>query len=227
MTDIAYDEALIEQNRLLGEVLRGADWSTPVPACPGWTLLQVIRHVGRGDRWAAQIITGGGGEVDPRQVPDGRPPDDENGAIEWLLAGPPALLDAVETVGPDTAAWTFLGPKPAPWWVHRRLHEATVHRADVALALGQDYEIDPLLAADGISEWLSLATVLVAPEQTIALEGVDGDDQWLLGEGRPDVTLRGRSADLLLALTSRTDAAALEVSGDRDCWDRWLTAVNF
>jgi hypothetical protein len=47
---------MIEQNRMLGELLRGADWSVPVPTCPGWTLLQLLRHVGRGDRWAAQII---------------------------------------------------------------------------------------------------------------------------------------------------------------------------
>ena len=52
-----YAAALIEQNQLLGELLRDADWSTPVPTCPGWTLLQLLRHVGRGDRWAAQIIT--------------------------------------------------------------------------------------------------------------------------------------------------------------------------
>ena len=228
MTDIAYDEALVEQNRLLCSVLRDADWATPVPTCPGWTLLHVLRHVGRGDRWSAQIIRDGSGEVDPRQVPGGRPPDDENGALEWLLAGPPVLLDAVEAASPDTPAWTFIGPQPAAWWVRRRLHEASVHRADVALALGQNYEIDPLVASDGISEWLSLATVIFAPEQTIALEAVDGDEnRWLLGAAQPDVMLRGRSVDLLLALTGRADTETLEVNGDRAGWDRWLSGVKF
>jgi len=45
-----YAAALIEQNRVLGELLRDADWSVPVPTCPDWTLLQLLRHVGRGDR---------------------------------------------------------------------------------------------------------------------------------------------------------------------------------
>jgi hypothetical protein len=53
---VDYGAALIEQNRLLADVLLAADPATPVPTCPGWTLLQLLRHVGRGDRWAAQII---------------------------------------------------------------------------------------------------------------------------------------------------------------------------
>jgi uncharacterized protein (TIGR03083 family) len=228
MTDVAYDEALVEQNQLLGEALRGADWSTPVPTCPGWTVLQVLRHVGRGDRWSAQIISGGSGEVDPRQVPDGRPPDDEQGALDWLISGPPALLKSVAAAGPSTPAWTFIGPKPAEWWVRRRLHEATVHRADVTIALGRDYEIAPALAADGISEWLSLASIMGSPEGAIALQATDGDaEEWLVGQGRPDVILRGRSADLLLALTGRADTAPLDVNGDANVWVRWIAGVNF
>ncbi len=52
-----YAAALTGQSQQLAELLRDADWSVPVPTCPGWTLLQLLRHVGRGDRWAAQIIT--------------------------------------------------------------------------------------------------------------------------------------------------------------------------
>jgi len=54
---VDYATALTGQNQMLRELLRDADWSVPVPTCPGWTLLQLLRHVGRGDRWAAQIIT--------------------------------------------------------------------------------------------------------------------------------------------------------------------------
>ena len=48
---------------------------------------------------------------------------------------------------------TFLGPKAASWRL-RRLHEATVHRADAAIALGAPYQLSAELAADGITEWL-------------------------------------------------------------------------
>ena len=72
-----YAAALLEQNRAFGELIRRGDPSTPVATCPGWSLSQLFRHVGRGDRWAAEIITSGSdGTLDPRLVPDGRPPDD-------------------------------------------------------------------------------------------------------------------------------------------------------
>src|SRR4029078_8095309 len=45
------------------------------------------------------------------------------------------------------------------WWIRVRLHEATVHRADAALALGLDYDLSPELAADGISEWIERVSV--------------------------------------------------------------------
>jgi len=97
-----YAAALLERNRLLGDVVFAADLSTPVPTCPGWTLLQLLRHVGRGDRWAAQIIRDrAGSDLDPRLVPDGRPPSDTDGARAWLQAGPRVLLAAVSAIGPE------------------------------------------------------------------------------------------------------------------------------
>jgi len=159
MAVLDYEAALIEQNQLLGDAIFSADLGTPVPTCPGWTLLQLMRHVGRGDRWAAHIInTGGPGDLDPRTVPDGRPPDDLGGARAWLQASPVTVIKAVGAVGPDTLASTFLGPRPAAWWIRRRLHEATVHRADAMLATGERYELSPELAADGIEEWLERLT---------------------------------------------------------------------
>jgi uncharacterized protein (TIGR03083 family) len=109
-----YAAALIGQNHLLGGLLRDADWSVPVPTCPGWTLLQLLRHVGRGDRWAAQIIADrADASLDPRLVRDGKPPADVPGTVRWLTESPRALLAAVEAVGPDAPVSTFLGPKPA------------------------------------------------------------------------------------------------------------------
>ena len=107
-----YAAALTGQNQELGELLRDADWSVPVPTCPGWTLLQLLRHVGRGDRWAAQIITDRADtSLDPRSVSDGKPPADAPGAIRWLSQSPQILLAAVEGIGPGTEVATFTGPE--------------------------------------------------------------------------------------------------------------------
>ena len=72
---------------------------------------------------------------------------------------PDCFLDSVDAVGAHTPVWTFIGPRPAQWWIRRRVHEATVHRADAAIALGADYQLTPQVAADGIDEWLERIAV--------------------------------------------------------------------
>ena len=37
----------------LAEILAEHDQSLPIPTCPEWTLRQLVTHVGRAQRWAA------------------------------------------------------------------------------------------------------------------------------------------------------------------------------
>ena len=248
---------LIAENAAFADLLREADLSTRVPTCPEWTLDQLMRHVGRGDRWGARIVADQSGDfIDPRTVPGGKPPADRDGQIGWLQRGVRELLDAVEQSGPDTPVWTFLGMRPAAWWIRRRLHETAVHRADAALALGVDVEIDPAVAADGITEYLERVMVRADEEGPAGGDRPLGDGQSLhlhatdvgLGEagewtilGRPDgiavahehgpatAALRGPARDLLLATVRRGSAAelGLEIFGDQTVWDTWLARTPF
>ena len=241
---------LLDQTRAFGELIRSTDPSAPVPACPDWTLKQLFRHVGRGNRWAAQIIADHRtSELDPRKVRDGKPPDDPDAAIDWLNDGAQLIIDAVDQVGP-MRVWTFIGPRPAGWWIRRRLHEVTVHRADAALAVGGDFELSPELAADAISEWIELmANMSKAPPplergQTMHLHATDDglgptgewtivhDEDgvwWSHNHGKGTVALRGPATDLMLAITRRATATdlGLEMFGDADVWDQWLTRTQF
>jgi uncharacterized protein (TIGR03083 family) len=244
---VDYAAALTGQNQMLGELLRDADWSVPVPTCPGWTLRQLLRHVGRGDRWAAQIITDrADASLDPRLVREGKPPADVPGTLRWLSQSPLLLLAAVEVIGPGTEVSTFVGPKAAAWWTRRRLHEATVHRADAAIALGVPYELPAELAADGISEWLerladeqALGRAPALPAgASLALRATDRDlaeSAWTV-LGRPegmhwhsrptnaDLTVSGPATDLLLALLRRRPAedTGISLQGDTALWRSWL-----
>jgi uncharacterized protein (TIGR03083 family) len=249
---VDFRAALLEQTRAFGDLIRTGDPQTPVPTCPDWTLKQLFRHVGRGHRWAAQIVAERRAQaLDPRDVRDGKPPDDPDAAIVWLNDGAQLIVDALDQVGSDARVWTFLGSRPAGWWIRRRLHEATVHRADVALALGVDYDLSPELAADGISEWLERVSVEAkrqAPPlnrgQTMHLHATDdglgptgewtvvNDEDgvwWSHNHGKGDVALRGPAKDLLLALVRRKSAAdvGLEVFGDTSVWDTWLDRTPF
>ncbi|HET9876795.1 MAG TPA: maleylpyruvate isomerase family mycothiol-dependent enzyme, partial [Mycobacterium sp.] len=151
--------AFLDENRAFGDIVRAGDPALPIPTCPEWNLKQLFRHVGRGHRWTAQIVADRlDHPLDPRTVEGGKPPADPDDAIGWLNDGAQLVLDAVARTGADTPVWTFLGPRPAGWWLRRRLHEVIVHRADAALALGASYELAPELAADAISEWLDQVT---------------------------------------------------------------------
>jgi len=239
--------ALVDENALFAALAASADPDAPVPTCPGWVLKQLFRHVGRGDRWAATIVRTGQ-PADPREVADGRPPD--GGLVDWLLGGPQAMLDAVAEVGPDTAVWTFTGPRPASWWIRRRAYEALVHRADAALALGLDFAAPAERAADGLSEYFDLLAARKPDPDEPALadgavlhlhatdDGLGTAGEWLVrgtgggvvwehGHGKGDVAVRGPAADLLLAVMHRRPADSVETIGDAVVWERWLARSGF
>lgn len=243
--------ALLEQTRAFGDLIRPADPATPVPTCGDWTLRHLFRHVGRGNLWAAQIISEHRSQpLDPKDVRGGRPPDDRDDAINWLNDGAQAVIDAVDRVGSDARVWTFLGARPAGWWIRRRLHEATVHRADAALALGAEFELSPELAADALTEWIDRACVdtrhpaaldrgqsihLHATDERLGPTGewsiVHDEDgvSWSRTHGKGSVALRGPAKELLLATVRRRTAAdaGLEVFGDTTVWDAWLDRTPY
>ena len=223
-----FTAALIAENTAFAELLRDADLSTPVPTCPGWTLEQLLRHVGRGERWCTAIVAQRATEmVDPRTVPGGKPPAGQSDKIAWLHEGIQALVSAVDRTGADTTVWTFIGPRPAGWWIRRRANEIAVHRADAAIALDTDFQIDPELAADVITEWLERVVVQVDDAlqdgQSLHLHATDPGSAWPNGlfmavrtaspstmntasvQRRPSRAAR----DLMLAIVRRRTASEL------------------
>jgi len=246
---VDYASAFLEQNRVFSDLICNADESTAVPTCPGWSLKQLLRHVGRGDRWAAQIVSERRDDyLDPRTVEGGKPPADPDDAISWLQGGAQRLVEAVEQTGVETPVWTFLGPRPANWWIRRRLHEVAVHRADAALALGSDFTLEPDVAADGITEWLERVAIQAGSDgaalpleegNTMHLHATDpglGEaGEWTVGvsdsgitwsheHGKGAVALRGGATELLLAMVRRISVAdtGIQTFGDDAVWQKWL-----
>ena len=244
-----YAALFLEQNRAFSDLVRNADEAKPVPTCPGWSLGQLIRHVGRGDRWAAQIVRDRRDDfLDPRSVEGGKPPPDPDDTVSWLHGGAQRLVDAVEFSGVETSVWTFLGPRPANWWIRRRLHEVAVHRADAAIALGTDFALEPDIAADAISEWLERVAIQAGSDgAALPLEGdhtlhlhatdpgLSETGEWTIRiadggitvspeHGKGTVALRGGATELLLAVVRRASIADLgiEIFGDDAVWQKWL-----
>jgi uncharacterized protein (TIGR03083 family) len=241
----------------LAEIVAEYDQSLPIPTCPEWTLRQLVTHVGRAHRWAAEITrTRSDAFIPFREVPDGKLPDDRAERLAWLQTGAARIVDAVREAGSDLV-WSFTGLAPASFWIRRMAHETLVHRADAQLAAGAEPEpvIDAEVAADAIDEWLMLVTAGIlgnADGRTEALpagaglhihatdHGFGGRGEWMIrhhaggltvepGHGKGDAALTGPAASLLLVLMRRRPVPdpAVTVYGDSAVVDGWLASTAF
>ena len=233
----------------LAEIIDG-DLERPVPTCPEWTFRQLATHVGRGHRWAAQIVaTRATAPIPMREVADGKFPEDPARQAPWLNAGADQVIEAVTAAG-GNPVWTMTGMRPAGFWARRRAHEAAVHLADAQLATGRDVNLAPEAAADGVDEWLALIAASTGLAQGRAQElggdgqslhfhatdpGLSGTGEWLVtrtpsgitvqhGHGKADVAVRGPAASLLLVLTRRIPPSdpAIEIFGEQALLTHWL-----
>jgi uncharacterized protein (TIGR03083 family) len=259
MPQLSTDQYVVEieaSTAGLAEILAEHDQSLPIPTCPEWTLRQLVTHVGRAHRWAAEITRTRSAKPIPfREVPDGKLPDDRAEQCAWLRAGAARIVGAVREAGSDLV-WSFTGPTPSGFWLRRMAHETLVHRADAQLAAGAEPEpaIEAEVAADAIDEWLMLRAGGLgdADEAAKALpagaclhlhatdDGLGGRGEWMIrhaagglavepGHGKGDAALTGPAVSLLLVLMRRRPVSdpAVTVYGDSAVVDGWLTSSAF
>lgn len=212
--------------------LGGGD--APVPACPGWTLDDLLAHVGGVARMAAASVRGGDDGARPRRS---RPPEGADLAA-WVRTGAADLLDALRTTDADAPTPAFSGPKPASWWAVRQAVEMALHRVDAEAALGRTGPVDERVAEAGIDEWFGdlcgdwHRADLADLELTLHLHAAEGGEwtaRWAEGgygwdrsHAKGDVAVRGPVSDLLLVLWGRPPLSAPEVLGDATAWERLL-----
>lgn len=224
------------------------DISAPVATCPEWTIADLARHTGLVHRWATEIVSSRASSRIP--FPDADSPwESADGWAQWLAAGAVPLLDALRTAGPDAACWTWGPDGSAGWWARRMLHETAVHRCDVSMALGQAPLVEPVTAADGISEFLAnlpssrraarhLASLPAGESMhlhaTDEMDGAggewlirfaDGGVDWSHGHAKASAAVRGPVGVLLLFAYGRVPPSdpRLEVFGDPSVLTSWQT----
>jgi uncharacterized protein (TIGR03083 family) len=101
--------AAIEDSTATLAQLAGGDLTIAIPTCPEWTLRQLLTHVGRAHRWAAEITARRLTEFLPfREVPDGRFPDEPADRGGWLRAGAARLVSAIREAD-GAQVWTNSG----------------------------------------------------------------------------------------------------------------------
>ncbi|UBU10901.1 maleylpyruvate isomerase family mycothiol-dependent enzyme [Nonomuraea gerenzanensis] len=225
------------------------DLSVPVPTCPGWTLAELVTHVGQTHRWTTHMLRDRVQErVWSRQVPSGLA-EGQHGDAAWLTEGAAEMVRVLRETDPAMPVWTWGPDGRASWWPRRMLFELVVHRVDAELALGVDPEIPAATAIDGVEEllhnlpsavWVTKSLAELGAEgATIHLHASDADGEWTItqaaagriewarGHAKGDVAVQGAVRDLLLLLYGRRTADGLAVHGDRALLDRWLSAAAF
>jgi uncharacterized protein (TIGR03083 family) len=124
--------------------------SIEVPACPGWSVSDVVSHVA--EVYEHKIVC-----TELGHAPDPWPPTwhADRDPVEWLADAHGRLLRMFEASGPDSPSATWWPPdQTVGFWARRMAHETAVHRVDVEAAIGTPTPVDADLAVDGVDEIL-------------------------------------------------------------------------
>src|SRR6476469_10646601 len=85
------------------------DPSGPVPTCPDWTLKQLFRHIGRGNRRRRRSSP----------TRNGKPPEDPDAAIDCRNRPPTRYQGAAEIVASPDLAWQGVHRCKFVTWIFR------------------------------------------------------------------------------------------------------------
>lgn len=244
---------IVTQTELLTAGLGAADLRAPVPSCPGWSLGNLVRHIGGGHRWAEEIVRTRATRFLPDDQVRKLDGDDSAGLpATWLVQGARQLADTLRAAGPDTEIWDPIGNGTTSFWARRFAHETVMHRADATLAAGTEFVVAEDVGLDAVDEWMELDALpvhfdykpqkreLLGPGRTLGFEATDTGAAWFVdltgdviawrrGKGQAAVTVRGPLTDLLLVIYRRKAVRSngIEILGDVALLDLWLGHVAF
>lgn len=227
----------VEQDAaLFAAACEAAGLDTPVPPCPGWDVADLLWHLTEVHWFWGTIV------AERRTTPKGlagleRPAHDQLLNVYYDRLG--ELVDALRSTDAQTPVWSWSGgDKNVAWVIRRMAHETAVHRWDAEVATDTPAPIDPLLASDGIDEFLAnflpWTTDGAAPVGgSVHIHCTDTPGEWTVVEGgegftvtrehaKGDCALRGEASDLLLALWHRLPLSAVEVMGDTGVAERFV-----
>jgi uncharacterized protein (TIGR03083 family) len=219
----------------------------PVPACPGWTLADLVWHVATVYRFAGALARErpqDGQAARPIRERSQRERSDHPEAgdpTQALSQAAATLLEALEDLGPDDPIWSWSPHFQRGLFWHRRMTQETlIHRWDAQQALGAPGPIAIELALDGIGETFDTLVPFrrrgrgnPGNGETFSFQPTDSSDLWTVRFDAEsvslqqlsrvaDLTFRGPAADLLLFLWHRLPAGALTLQGDAALVDRYF-----
>lgn len=234
---------ITDRSAALRAAAAAAPDDTRVPSCPDWSVRDLLAHIGEVQRFWAAVVAAG---------PTDQPPGDEGaqppaGELSgWAAESTELLVDTLRRVVPDHGCWTWWGASGAPQTAgavaRHQVQEAAVHAWDAQLAVGRPEPLPPVVARDGVAEFLAVGLGSCGPwphEPAQVRVCTDDGDEWLLeldnagasvrklppdasSRRAVDATVVGSASDLVLALYGRRPATEPHLDGDRGVIERLL-----
>ncbi|MFG2983452.1 maleylpyruvate isomerase family mycothiol-dependent enzyme [Streptomyces sp. NPDC048258] len=154
------------------EVLDPGGPAPPVPSCPGWSVSDLVGHLGGVHRYLIHVLRERlteapdptdlslyGLPADPAAraawpMPDRAPnpgPAPE-GLTDWFAQGARDLEGLLRELGPDVPVWTWSAEQSSGFWLRMQTIELALHRWDAQSVTGIPAPLDPDLAADAVAQ---------------------------------------------------------------------------
>jgi uncharacterized protein (TIGR03083 family) len=225
-------QAIVEHTRRLAESAAAAGADAAVPTTPGWTITELVEHVGQTQHWVAEMIERR--ITDPTQLPTEMAalPTDPGEWPAWLSQSAQRFTSACSDGALDAPVFNPAADQRTGtrFWLSSVLNETVVHGFDAAGAAGRPAAIDADIAAALIGNHLAMLTsptwAMQRSESARAIRGTGQRMQWLAtdipgdagawsverrpdgatwqpGTRQADVTVTGPARSLLLMLTRR------------------------
>jgi uncharacterized protein (TIGR03083 family) len=216
----------------------------PVPTCPEWTVLDLVRHLGEVHRFWAAAVAAGPADVPPAEAETPGAPTELEALLAWSAESTELLLAALRAAGPDRGCWTWWersqSPRTSGAVARHQVQEATVHTYDAQTVLGTAQPLPPEAALDGVEEFLLTSAAWAAPwphpaatfdfratpegswRLSLASDGARLDRLTTPAAAAATAAVTGTAEELVLALYGRLRFDALAVEGDRAVLDLLL-----
>jgi uncharacterized protein (TIGR03083 family) len=237
-----YCDALEVEISRFADVLEKADFASPVPGCPDWSVGDLTLHLGTVHRWAERLVATAAAQ---RQSPKSMGLVLEPVNPLWIRDGGAALLEALRHGDPTAPMWTWGADQHLGWWSRRQLHETLVHRTDLEAASGITSQAPAQIAADAIDEFLGnlesaaafspLVRDIRGAGEVLEITTDDTDKAWSVQltpdafeissrSESSDAQLSGLALDVLLVLYRRIPLPTSRVtsSGSQELVRFWL-----
>lgn len=204
-----------------------------VTDCPGWTVADLIGHVGKVLAMVdAVVIPRSQQRVGPGSEAIAPP---GTAIHEWFEKRSRSVVNTLANVDPHEPLWTWSTKKTASFYFRRMAHETAVHLCDLQRAIGNPITMNREVACDGIDEYfIDLLPFWVPrdggarPPGSLHLHSNDGPGEWTITtdfevtheHSKGDVAWRGSAKSLVLTAWGRRETG-LEIIGDPTISDHW------